>query len=200
MKQSPTRASLPLVKALVTSSRALDDLRECQSQRARRQGSILPAVNFGRVVRSLALLPDIGSYDIDLRPTVPRSAVRQAARRRAFWRRRSPLDRLEIPAASRRAIPCCGSSSRSVRPIAQWEACHSFGRALATRSGRNRGSVGSAPPRPADAHRGGFGWSLDPAAKAEIDHILRESITDPVDAEFMTPPQRAQAKALQAAQ
>jgi len=36
-----------------------------------------------------------------------------------------------------------------------------------------------------------FGWSLDPAAKAEIDRILRESITDPVGPEFMAPPARA---------
>ena len=35
-----------------------------------------------------------------------------------------------------------------------------------------------------------FGWSLDAAAKAEIDRILRESITDPVGPEFMAPPPR----------
>jgi aryl-alcohol dehydrogenase-like predicted oxidoreductase len=32
------------------------------------------------------------------------------------------------------------------------------------------------------------GWSLDAAAKAEIDRILRETITDPVGPEFMAPP------------
>jgi aryl-alcohol dehydrogenase-like predicted oxidoreductase len=32
------------------------------------------------------------------------------------------------------------------------------------------------------------GWSLDPSAKAEIDLILREIITDPVGPEFMAPP------------
>jgi aryl-alcohol dehydrogenase-like predicted oxidoreductase len=31
-------------------------------------------------------------------------------------------------------------------------------------------------------------WSLDAAAKAEIDRILRETITDPVGPEFMAPP------------
>ena len=36
-----------------------------------------------------------------------------------------------------------------------------------------------------------FRWSLDAAAKAEIDRILRESITDPVGPEFMTPPPRS---------
>jgi aryl-alcohol dehydrogenase-like predicted oxidoreductase len=34
------------------------------------------------------------------------------------------------------------------------------------------------------------GWSLDSAAKAEIDRILREWITDPVGPEFMAPPPR----------
>ena len=32
------------------------------------------------------------------------------------------------------------------------------------------------------------GWSLDASAKAEIDRILRETITDPVGPEFMAPP------------
>jgi aryl-alcohol dehydrogenase-like predicted oxidoreductase len=44
------------------------------------------------------------------------------------------------------------------------------------------------------------GWSLDTAAKAEIDRILRESITDPVGPEFMAPPQRPSFGALEAAQ
>jgi aryl-alcohol dehydrogenase-like predicted oxidoreductase len=35
------------------------------------------------------------------------------------------------------------------------------------------------------------GWSLDAAAKAEIDLILRESITDPIGPEFMAPPSRS---------
>jgi aryl-alcohol dehydrogenase-like predicted oxidoreductase len=35
------------------------------------------------------------------------------------------------------------------------------------------------------------GWSLDRAAKAEIDQILRETITDPVGPEFMAPPARS---------
>jgi aryl-alcohol dehydrogenase-like predicted oxidoreductase len=32
------------------------------------------------------------------------------------------------------------------------------------------------------------GWSLDAAAKAEIERILRETITDPIGPEFMAPP------------
>ena len=32
------------------------------------------------------------------------------------------------------------------------------------------------------------GWSLDASAKAEIDRILRETVTDPVGPEFMAPP------------
>jgi aryl-alcohol dehydrogenase-like predicted oxidoreductase len=35
------------------------------------------------------------------------------------------------------------------------------------------------------------GWSLDAAAKAEIDRILRDTITDPVGPEFMAPPARS---------
>jgi aryl-alcohol dehydrogenase-like predicted oxidoreductase len=35
------------------------------------------------------------------------------------------------------------------------------------------------------------GWQLDAPAKAEIDRILRESITDPVGPEFMAPPARS---------
>ena len=34
------------------------------------------------------------------------------------------------------------------------------------------------------------GWSLDTSAKAEIDRILREAVTDPVGPEFMAPPAR----------
>jgi aryl-alcohol dehydrogenase-like predicted oxidoreductase len=45
-----------------------------------------------------------------------------------------------------------------------------------------------------------FGWALEAAAKAEIDRILRESITDPVGPEFMAPPPRREAAALEAAE
>ena len=45
-----------------------------------------------------------------------------------------------------------------------------------------------------------FGWSLDAAAKAEIDRILREEIVDPVGPEFMAPPARGQSMVLQAAE
>ena len=34
------------------------------------------------------------------------------------------------------------------------------------------------------------GWSLDAAAMAEINRILRDLITDPVGPEFMAPPAR----------
>ncbi len=36
------------------------------------------------------------------------------------------------------------------------------------------------------------GWSLDAASKAEIDRILKETITDPVGPEFMAPPAGAE--------
>ena len=38
-----------------------------------------------------------------------------------------------------------------------------------------------------------MGWCLDAAAKAEIDRILRATITDPVGPEFMAPPARKRA-------
>jgi aryl-alcohol dehydrogenase-like predicted oxidoreductase len=44
-----------------------------------------------------------------------------------------------------------------------------------------------------------FGWSLDAAANAKIDCILRSSITDPVGPEFMAPPPRPRAELFQAA-
>jgi aryl-alcohol dehydrogenase-like predicted oxidoreductase len=47
---------------------------------------------------------------------------------------------------------------------------------------------------------GVFGWSLDSAAKAEIDRILQDSVTDPVGPEFMAPPPRREAAVLEAAQ
>ena len=45
-----------------------------------------------------------------------------------------------------------------------------------------------------------FGWSLDAAAKSEIERILEEEITDPVGPEFMAPPPRREGAFLQAAQ
>ena len=36
-----------------------------------------------------------------------------------------------------------------------------------------------------------IGWSLDASAKAEINRILSETITDPVGPEFMAPPSRS---------
>jgi aryl-alcohol dehydrogenase-like predicted oxidoreductase len=45
-----------------------------------------------------------------------------------------------------------------------------------------------------------FGWSLNPSAKAEIERILKEEITDPVGPEFMAPPPRREASLLHAAQ
>jgi hypothetical protein len=35
------------------------------------------------------------------------------------------------------------------------------------------------------------GWSRDASAKAKIDRILRETVTDPVGLEFMAPPARS---------
>ena len=45
-----------------------------------------------------------------------------------------------------------------------------------------------------------FGWSLDTAAKAEIDRILRDAIDDLVGPEFMAPPPRSKVETLAAAE
>jgi aryl-alcohol dehydrogenase-like predicted oxidoreductase len=47
---------------------------------------------------------------------------------------------------------------------------------------------------------GVFGWSLDTAARTEIDRILTEQITDPVGPEFIAPPARSSAGFFEAAQ
>jgi aryl-alcohol dehydrogenase-like predicted oxidoreductase len=43
-----------------------------------------------------------------------------------------------------------------------------------------------------------FGWSLDAAARIEIDRILRQTVTDPIGPEFMAPPPRPEAALLAA--
>jgi len=50
---------------------------------------------------------------------------------------------------------------------------------------------GARHPRQLNPVDGVTGWSLDAAAKAEIDRILRDTITDPVGPEFMAPPARS---------
>jgi aryl-alcohol dehydrogenase-like predicted oxidoreductase len=50
---------------------------------------------------------------------------------------------------------------------------------------------GGRRPEQLRAMRGVEGWSLDPATLAKIDHILSETVTDPIGPEFMAPPQRS---------
>ena len=45
-----------------------------------------------------------------------------------------------------------------------------------------------------------FGWSLNAAAKVEIDRILHESIPNPLGPEFIAPPPGPHAEVLQAAE
>ena len=49
---------------------------------------------------------------------------------------------------------------------------------------------GGRRPEQLRAMRGVEGWSLDSATLAKIDHILSETVTDPIGPEFMAPPQR----------
>ena len=61
-------------------------------------------------------------------------------------------------------------------------------RAMDSRSGHHLDTFGPAPARLAEPHpRGMMGWSLDVAAKAEIDAILKQTVTDPIGSEFMAP-------------
>jgi aryl-alcohol dehydrogenase-like predicted oxidoreductase len=50
---------------------------------------------------------------------------------------------------------------------------------------------GARHPQQLDPVRDVMGWSLDQSARAEIDRILRETVTTPVGPEFMAPPARA---------
>jgi aryl-alcohol dehydrogenase-like predicted oxidoreductase len=50
---------------------------------------------------------------------------------------------------------------------------------------------GGRRPEQLRAMRGVEGWSLDSATLAKIDHILSETVTDPIGPEFMAPPQRS---------
>jgi aryl-alcohol dehydrogenase-like predicted oxidoreductase len=46
---------------------------------------------------------------------------------------------------------------------------------------------GARRPDQLDAVDGVLGWNLDPAAMAEIDRIVEESVTDPIGPEYLTP-------------
>ena len=50
---------------------------------------------------------------------------------------------------------------------------------------------GARRPEQLDPVEEAIGWSLDAAAKTEIDRILEETITDPVGPEFMAPPEES---------
>ena len=84
-----------------------------------------------------------------------------------------------------------GATARSARAGAFRQARHRSGGALDARSRHHHGAVGRAPSRPTAAgRRGDSAGRSTLAAKAEIDRILRETITDPVGPEFMAPPPR----------
>ena len=50
---------------------------------------------------------------------------------------------------------------------------------------------GARRPKQLDPVEEAMGWSLDTAAKVEIDRTLQETITDPVGTEFMAPPEES---------
>jgi aryl-alcohol dehydrogenase-like predicted oxidoreductase len=49
---------------------------------------------------------------------------------------------------------------------------------------------GARRPEQLDAIAGVMGWTLDATAMAEIDRIVKESVTDPVGPEYLTPKAR----------
>ena len=53
--------------------------------------------------------------------------------------------------------------------------------------------MGRAHPGQLQPVDGVSGWSIDASDKAEIDRILKETITDPVGPEFMAPSARSMA-------
>jgi aryl-alcohol dehydrogenase-like predicted oxidoreductase len=57
---------------------------------------------------------------------------------------------------------------------------------------------GARRPEQLDPIEGVMGWSLDNGSRAEIDRILRQTITDPVGPEFMAPPARLPEETMQA--
>jgi aryl-alcohol dehydrogenase-like predicted oxidoreductase len=50
---------------------------------------------------------------------------------------------------------------------------------------------GARRPKQLDPVEEAMGWSLDTAAKVELDRTLQETITDPVGPEFMAPPEES---------
>jgi aryl-alcohol dehydrogenase-like predicted oxidoreductase len=97
--------------------------------------------------------------------------------------------KFQPPRASRNI--CGRGATRSIRTGAIRKARYRLGRALGARPGHHHGAVGARRPKQLDPVEEAMGWSLDTAAKVEIDRTLQETITDPVGPEFMAPPEES---------
>ena len=75
----------------------------------------------------------------------------------------------------------CGCPSRSDRNAVRWVLDQGITTAL----------WGARRPEQLNPVEEVIGWSLDSAAKAEINCILEETITEPVGPEFMAPPEES---------
>jgi hypothetical protein len=132
------------------------------------------------------LLPRKQDCDARICCALPGPVVRANEGKHGFRGRRFEAHRPEVPRISVRTI--CGRrtkarsacSATSFRP-----ACYSSGGPLDARPGHHHGIVGARHPGQLQPVDDVAGWSLDASAKAEIDRILRETITDPVGPEFM---------------
>ena len=106
------------------------------------------------------------------------------------------FQRAALRAVSRRGRSASISSPESVTAsassISRFAGCSTRASHVALWGARRPGQL-----QPVDEV---VGWSLDAAAKAEIDRILRETITDPVGPEFMAPPPRPEVGGLKAAE
>ncbi len=142
--------------------------------------------------RPSALLPQKQDCDAGIWRAVPRPAVRTDEGRYGFRWRRSAAHRPEISSSlgSHNIWPPCNKLDRLARERFGKRVIH-----LAVRWMLDQGITtalwGARHPDQLQPVDEVTGWSLDASAKAEIDRILRETITDPVGPEFMAPPARS---------
>ena len=140
--------------------------------------------------RPFALLPQEQNRDASAMAHCVAVCCPDECGRYRFRRRRSATHRSEIPRAPVRAISVRRAKARSARAGTFRQARHSAGGPLDARSRYHHGAVGRAASRSTAAGRRGDGLAARCSAKAEIDRILHETITDPVGPEFMAPPAR----------
>ena len=138
-----------------------------------------------------ALLPEARHCDLWLWRALPRAFVRPDEARHGFRRRRSAPRRPEIqPPRFAHYLAAVERLDRLARERFGKRVIHLAARWVLDQ-GVSTALWGARRPDQLAPIDEVSGWSLDAAAKAEIDRILREEIPDPVGPEFMAPPARA---------